>query len=71
MNAQECRTLTATCILNYIHYTLHLNRVLVVLTTYPAPKQGSGTGVSDLRVGGKAPGYVTIYKLKASVMYFN
>ena len=24
------------------------------------PKQGSGTRVSDLRVGGKAPGYVTI-----------
>ena len=60
MNAQECRTLTATCLLNYIPYTLHLNRVLVVLTTYPAPKQGSGTRVSDRRVGEKAPGYVTI-----------
>ena len=52
MNAQECRTLTATCVLNYIPYTLHLNRVLVLLTTHPAPKQGSGTRVSDLRVGG-------------------
>ena len=46
-------------------HTLHLNRVLVPLTTvtYPAPKQGSGTvlfRVSDLRVGGKAPGYATI-----------
>ena len=28
--------------------------------TYPAPKQGSGTRVSDLRIGGKAPCYVTI-----------
>ena len=49
----ECTGLTATCtcVLNYIPYTLHLNRVLVVLTTHPAPKQGSRTRVSDLRVG--------------------
>ena len=59
MNAQECRTLTATCIhiaqcilLNirsielHVPNTLHLNRVLVLLTTHPAPKQGSGTSCS-------------------------
>ena len=37
-------------------HTLYLNKVLVVLTAYPAPKQGSGTvlfRVSDLRVGGR------------------
>ena len=70
MNAQECRTLTATCtcILNYIPYTLHLNRVLVLLTTHPAPKQGSGTRVSDLRVGGRHLA-MSLYKLKASVTY--
>ena len=70
INALECRTLTATCVLNYTSYTLHLNRVLVVLTTYPAPKQGSGTRVSDLRVGGRHLA-MSLYKLKASVTYLN
>ena len=49
-------------------HTLHLNRVLVLLTTYP-PKQGSGTRV---RVGGRHLA-MSLYKLKASgsVTYFN
>ena len=62
MNAQECRTLTATCMhiawltvytTVHVQYSIsgvltyiHLNKVLVLLTTYPAPKQGSGTRVS-------------------------
>ena len=101
MNAQECRTLTATC--------MHYNNIIIAgdvshgslcilfkarsieLHTLHAPKQGCGTTelvhtldlnrvfvlelavflrVGDLRVGERHQA-MSLYKLKASVTYFN
>ena len=83
MNAQECRTLTATCThiawLTLCMFNIRSIVLLnptpelgtgILLTTHPAPKQGSDTRVSDLRVGGRHLA-MSLYKLKASVTCFN
>ena len=90
MNAQECRTLTATrmhiawiTVYTTVHvqyqeyyiYPTPEQGILVVLTAYPAPKQLQGSvsvlfRVSDVRVGERHLA-MPLYKLKASVTYFN
>ena len=71
MNAQECRTLTATrmhdsrtcrSIASISQCVCLLNIRSIELDTYPAPEvlQFSSESVHDNRLEGKAPAYVTI-----------
>ena len=70
MNALECRTL---------HRYMHAWPSCVCIawlpvygvTTYPAPQQGSGTVLFRVRAWSRSRGNMSLYKLKAYVIYLH